>query len=60
MLTLAEAADFSDEPEVYHAAQDQVAFERGKCESLLKALRTHVNRHQCIERNATRTATHHA
>ena len=49
LLVLGDAAGFPNEPEVSAAAQEQVALERTKCESLLKALKTHVNQHQCAQ-----------
>jgi hypothetical protein len=47
LLVLGDAAGFPNEPEVYAAAQEQVTLERTKCESLLKALKAHLNQHQC-------------
>lgn len=59
MLILGDAAGFPDEPEIYTAAQEQVVLERGKCESLLKALKLHLNQHQCAPARTTAwTATH--
>jgi hypothetical protein len=45
LLRLGDAA--AGEPRSYHATQEQVTFQRGKCESLLKALATHVRHHEC-------------
>ena len=47
MLIAGEAAGYTDEPQVYTSAQEQVAFQRVKCETLLKTLKTHVSQHQC-------------
>jgi len=47
LLVLGDAAGFPDEPEVCAAAQEQVVLERTKCESLLKALKSHLGQHRC-------------
>ena len=58
LLVLGDAAGFPDEPEVLAAAQEQVALERTKCESLLKALKAHLSQHQCAAtRGVAWTAT---
>jgi len=58
MLILADAASYPDEPEIYTTAQDQVAFQRSKCESVLKAIKTHMHQHQCATHNAEWIAPH--
>ena len=55
LLVLGDAAGYPDRPEVCAAAQGQVTLERTKCESLLKALKAHLNQHQCAVRSAVRT-----
>ena len=47
LLVLGDAAGFPNEPEVCAAAQEQVTLERTRCETLLKALKAHLNQHQC-------------
>jgi len=58
MLILGDAAGAPDEPEVFATAQAQVVLQRNKCESLLKALKTHLQQHQCASQAAAWTATH--
>ena len=46
------------ERQLFESAHEQVIYQQGKCDSLLKVLLRHVAQHGCVGHSAARTATH--
>jgi hypothetical protein len=46
------------ERQLFESAHEQVIYQQGKCDSLLKVLMRHVAQHGCVGHTAARTATH--
>ena len=58
MRAQVDAAGTPGEPHLFKSAHDQVIYQQGKCDSLLKVLKTHVTQHGCAAHTEMWTATH--